>query len=568
VNEGAGRGISASPNCVRGKNRSVSCPLSLPSKGNSVWLGVHITEVIDLEHQAMFHRSEWHNASFLERIGGEFSQMVVPVTRQIASRPNAIGLSYWMGQVLEECDRASQHFAADSVHDLRVALRRCRSVADGLITIDPRPGWKEMKKVGKSLFQSLGDLRDVQVMEEWLARLFDVTDPARISMEQYLADQQSQLKKDAAEALEKFDRKHWEKSRRTLPGRASRVRQGSIVFQHLALECWTDAYALHQAALRNRSRVAMHNLRIGIKKFRYIVENFLPTQHAEWRRDLKELQDILGEVHDLDVLWEVAQRGKFVDVPDVRQRWHAKLLAERTTRIAKYRAKMVGPGSLWKIWRAALPSDAQIGIASLQRLRLSASFLDSNLKHSRHVARLSLQLYDTLPASKQNLDLTGRDSRAILEVSSLFSNAGNGGSETKGAKQSARLVRKLAVSLGWSQDDLNRVSLIVRYQGGNLLRPAAKAATNLTSAQWAEVLRLAGIVRLAKSFDANQNGRISRVAANLTREILEIRAQGYSSRGPLAPQIAAARYLLETAYRRPIVVKALRPPKRIARKKS
>ncbi len=494
--------------------------------------------------------------------------MVVPVTRQIASRPNAAGLSYWMGQVLEECDRASQHFAADPVHDLRVALRRCRSVADGLMTIDPRPGWKEMKKAGKSLFQSLGDLRDVQVMEEWLVRLFEVTDPARIAMEQYLVDQQAKLKKDAAEALEKFDRKHWEKSRRTLPGRASRVRQGSLVYQHLALERWTDAYALHQAALRNRSRVGMHNLRIGIKKFRYIVENFLPTQHAEWKRDLKELQDILGEVHDLDVLWEVAQREKIVDTPEVRQCWHVKLLAERTSRIAKYRAKMVRPNSLWKTWRAALPSSEQIEIAVLQRLRLSASFLDLNLKHSRHVARLSLQLYDTLPASKQNLDLTGRDSRTILEVSSLFSNAGNDNSGARSAKQCARLVRKLAVPLGWSQDDLNRVSVIVRHQGGNLPRSDEKAAINLTSAQRAEVLRLAGIVRMAKAFDANRDSRIPRIAANLTRELLEIRAQGYSSRGALAPQIAAARYLLETAYRRPIVVKAARPPKRIARKKS
>src|ERR1035441_9666380 len=33
------------------------------------------------------------------------------------------GLAYWAGRVLEECDKASQDFAADPVHDLRVAIR-------------------------------------------------------------------------------------------------------------------------------------------------------------------------------------------------------------------------------------------------------------------------------------------------------------------------------------------------------------------------------------------------------------------------------------------------------------
>src|SRR5208337_4327091 len=54
---------------------------------------------------------------------------------------------------------------------LRVALRRCRSLADGLIAIDPDPNWKAMKKAGKRLFQRLGDLRDVQIMMEWLEKL-------------------------------------------------------------------------------------------------------------------------------------------------------------------------------------------------------------------------------------------------------------------------------------------------------------------------------------------------------------------------------------------------------------
>ncbi len=76
-----------------------------------------------------------------------------------------------MHRVLEECAQAAIDFSPDPVHDLRVALRRCRSIADGLRALDPDPSWKQMKKAAKRLFDRLGELRDVQVMEDWVARL-------------------------------------------------------------------------------------------------------------------------------------------------------------------------------------------------------------------------------------------------------------------------------------------------------------------------------------------------------------------------------------------------------------
>jgi len=81
------------------------------------------------------------------------------------------GLRYWMGIVLEECEHVAADFSADPVHDLRVSLRRCRSLADGMIALDPDPDWKAMKKAGKRLFQRLGALRDVQIMMEWIEKL-------------------------------------------------------------------------------------------------------------------------------------------------------------------------------------------------------------------------------------------------------------------------------------------------------------------------------------------------------------------------------------------------------------
>ncbi|MGB9197420.1 MAG: CHAD domain-containing protein, partial [Terriglobales bacterium] len=211
-----------------------------------------------------------------------------------------------MERVLVECDRAAAGFEADPVHDLRVAIRRCRSLADGLIVLDSDPAWNEMKKAGRKLFRALGELRDMQVLEEWIEKLAGpgkASDLAVAKLLDHVHAREAECKQLAWKDLEQFDRKHWRQWSRSLPRRAARVRPGSVVYQHLALEKWTAAYELHKRAIRSRSQVALHELRIGIKRFRYTVENFLPQQHSKWGNDLKELQDLLGEVHDLDVLW-------------------------------------------------------------------------------------------------------------------------------------------------------------------------------------------------------------------------------------------------------------------------
>ena len=83
-----------------------------------------------------------------------------------------LGLAHWMRQVMVECEQARRDFSADSVHDLRVALRRCRSLAAVIERVDPYSGWKRMRRAGKAVFSALGELRDVQVMGEWIQRLF------------------------------------------------------------------------------------------------------------------------------------------------------------------------------------------------------------------------------------------------------------------------------------------------------------------------------------------------------------------------------------------------------------
>src|SRR5580692_241579 len=488
------------------------------------------------------------------------SETTMPLPVAVAPAINAqkkAGLTLWMERVLEECDRASVEFGADPVHDLRVALRRCRSMADGLLVMDPDPSWKEMKRAGKQLFRELGELRDAQVMEEWVRSLGSSDDPVTIALLQFLGGREAGLKQQAAVGLQEFDRKQWKRWSTSLPRRAAKMRPGSVVFKHLALERWTEAYDLHHRALRNRSHVAFHSLRIGLKRFRYIVENFLPEQHAAWSGDLKELQDALGEVHDLDVLWTTAlQVNAFPDV-ESRSKWHSRIIEERTRRIEKYRAKMLGKDSLWQVWRAQLPAGKQVESAALSRLKLWASLLDPDFKHSTHVAQLALQLYDGLSVKRTPMESDVGDQRAVLQVAALLHEVGRSRKEKNHHKATYDLIRRMRPPLGWTEEKLRWVGIVARFHRGALPRAGQKTLMGLSESQRQNILRVAGILRLANALDADRDGRIQRLEVREQNGFLEIAAQGYSPRDHMAEGIAAARHLLETVYRRPVMVKAL-----------
>jgi len=503
-----------------------------------------------------------------------------------------------MLRVLEECDHVSADFGPDPVHDLRVSLRRCRSLADGLMALDPDPNWKAMKKAGKRLFQRLGALRDIHIMVEWIEKLDPVQphverapspamptseqiaesipaestphsgsgDPASQALLKILAAREQEQKLEAHAALEEFDRKQWRQWSRSLPTRAARVRLGSALFKHLALERWTEARELHSRVLRNPSQAAFHALRIGIKRFRYIVENFLPVEHKAWSNDLKEMQDQLGEVHDLDVLWATAVSCHVFPDADSRRRWHEQVLAERTHRIERYRKKMIGPDSLWQVWRAALPQGKQIQALATRRMKLWANGLDPDFPHSERVASLSLQLYDGLVANGWRPSLDSISARSSLLAAALLHDVGKSKGDKGHHKTSFDMIRAHGNPLGWKAADLQRAAVVARFHCGALPTRKHRALRDLLPDEQKTAIQLAAILRLANALDASHDGHIRRVQIESEHikarptEALIIAAEGYSPLGASAQTIAAERHLLETVLRRPVVLKPMKSP--------
>jgi len=464
------------------------------------------------------------------------------------------GLAYWAERVLEEADKASHDFAVDPVHDLRVAIRRCRSMADGFLALDPDPAWRQMKKLGKGLFASLGDLRDTQVMMEWTEKLSPEDDPLRGILLASLRQKEEQLKLVAKQAVDHFDRKRWMALNSRLAERAKRLTLEGPVFQYLALERWHDAYELHRSALRNRSAVAYHQLRIGIKRFRYTVENFLPERHKRWSRDLRDLQDALGEVHDFDVLWALVKSHPEVGAEE-RAFWQKTITGERQKRIALYRNKMLGKGSLWQKWRAELPAGDGLAEAALEKMRTWAAFHDPDNKHAELVTRLALEMFDGL--AREELLPQSEPARRILEAAAVMHDVGRG-KDSAHRKRGYRMIRNLKPPVGWSEEYLQSVAIVAHYHRGGLPPSNHPIFAGLPAQRRAELMPLAGVLRLANALDDAHDQRITSIALERRDGALVIYAQGLTNAvNPFGEQLARACYLLETCIKMPIALKPL-----------
>ncbi|HEX4140357.1 MAG TPA: CHAD domain-containing protein, partial [Candidatus Methylacidiphilales bacterium] len=61
-----------------------------------------------------------------------------------------------MERALEKAANIEPQWDADEVHDLRVALRRCRAMAEALSEVTAGSGWRRLKKGSRELFHALG----------------------------------------------------------------------------------------------------------------------------------------------------------------------------------------------------------------------------------------------------------------------------------------------------------------------------------------------------------------------------------------------------------------------------
>jgi CHAD domain-containing protein len=482
----------------------------------------------------------------------------MPVDDRTRTDDRPLGLRYWMERVLEEIDRASQDFAPDPVHDLRVTLRRCRSLSQGFMAVDPDKAWKAMQKEDQRLFRRLGKLRDVQVSKDAVLRLGGPEDPVSVAMLSHLDQREQELKLAALKALEDFDQDKWRRRITRLHTRTRHLPPGDPAFQLIALQAWTEAQGLHRQATRNRSAVAYHRLRIAIKRFRYVVENFLPRRHAEWGEDLKQIQDCLGEAQDFRVLWgKLLRLGAFPD-PASRDRWRALIVDEQAKRRELYRAKTVGSNSLWPVWQQGLPPLERLRPLSLAMMEKWAYFHGIDVARARGVRRLALRLFDGLRRARQMAGNDGAEQRAVLHLAATLHEPGREKPRKSDRTSPMRLLRGLPSSPGLPPEMVQRSAFVVHCSRGKFWDFEGGGLVALPEEQRQPVMKLAGILRLARVLARGGELTVESVRFDPAGDVIVIRVRGYSEFGPLAEKVARARCHLEYACQRPIIVRGAR----------
>jgi len=461
----------------------------------------------------------------------------------------------------------------EAVHDLRVSIRRCRSIASVMEEVDPDPAWEEMRRAAKKMFKSLGGLRDAQVMEEWVEKLAPAEDPIAAQMRADFAKHEPQLFEQALYAARKFDEPDWRRLSRTLRKRSRIVPEGGLAAECLAFERFEDAKAQHARALRTENAKTWHMLRITVKRFRYTVESLLPLQHASWSQNLKLIQDLLGDIHDLDVLSEHIARVKITDprtdaamTRAARRTWQEVIHRERTARVEKYRHLMLGDASLWSVWRHALPHGERLLEASIARLRATSRAADCDRRRSNRNAGAAKAIFDGLRRAQAANIFSDEHARQYLYSAAILQNVSSENSrksrESKSPQKSAyKFLSALTRPLGFSPEDWSVLLATVRYHRGPEPSVNDSVFSKLSADQQQTVRALAGILRLSGALRKSGVEIKSRLRADHTPEAILLRVPNLPDTVESAKRLAAAKHLLEIYLTKPLVLRPAPAPK-------
>lgn len=381
----------------------------------------------------------------------------------------AAGLAVWLEAVVTQHARARVALRTDVVHDLRVALRRCRSLAQSLREIDDEDGaarFKALAQAARPLFSGLGALRDAQVMRAHARRLLP-HEPGLAAVERSLRTRVSQARAGARAAVTAFSVQLWREAGAGLPARARALLAERPVLDHLLLRRFHDAHLLHRAALRARRPEDFHALRIGVKKLRYAAENLAPELHATMGKVLKRMQDALGDLHDFDVLLGVlsdpalalaeAERTRALEVVTAARDTQLQAylaLAARDARSSDSAASGAWQQGAWQHIERALPAGParlRAHTAGIRQRALHAGAPRAPVRALESAAAvLARGLGPRLP------DLDAPRARALLAWASACACIADGG------KKAARFAQRLPLAAGFGPRDRALLTALTR----------------------------------------------------------------------------------------------------------
>jgi CHAD domain-containing protein len=201
---------------------------------------------------------------------------------------------------------------ADELHQARVATRRLR---EALPVVASGSRGRKLERMVRRLTRTLGPVRELDValltLDE-LAAAGDTPAAALTTLRQVMRSERRRLRAEMRRRLERIDLPKLQHraaavARKPRASRKSRVRDPRRLA--LAEERAARRAGRVRAAIENAAGLylpdRLHEVRVAVKKLRYALElaQELSGSRATARvRTLKEAQDHLGRMHDLEVL--------------------------------------------------------------------------------------------------------------------------------------------------------------------------------------------------------------------------------------------------------------------------
>lgn len=227
-------------------------------------------------------------------------------------RARRLCLSYWKELrrlrkvVLEQWDR-------DDIHDLRVASRRFRAVLNLLRPLCDVKGSRRLAGKVRSLTALLGTLRNLDEAALFLEENTTQFDMSAIigRLHSLRADEQSAVSK----VLKSFKPREFNRIVRKITAEmteknlAARKKSSlPIYLADVSIDRFGAIQTFMSAALCCEKDEQLHELRIAIKKWRYLVEiasQILDSNADDTVAQLKKYQSLLGQLNDLRVFKEL-----------------------------------------------------------------------------------------------------------------------------------------------------------------------------------------------------------------------------------------------------------------------
>lgn len=252
----------------------------------------------------------------------------LPETRKFA-RENADKL---LDRLAFEIGRCARSRRPESVHDLRITIRRFAQVLRVFDSVISRAQTRKIRKTLKKILAAAGEVRDCDVALRLLAKS---NGAGARTWKSVLQNRRKERERVLTASLKVWiDRKSSLKWRAHLqqalePQHNVRVRPLAETVQGILRKMAADFLDRGNRLAHRKAAHGLHGFRIHVKKFRYTLELFAPLYGPSlraWQEKIKRIQTLLGDIHDCEMARELVADTKKIWLKNRQKKKRAEFL--------------------------------------------------------------------------------------------------------------------------------------------------------------------------------------------------------------------------------------------------